>query len=289
LVEVRALCEASLDFDEADTGHVPIGELVRSACGARALDEAAQWEVRRARRAGAPRIVLAGAPNAGKSRLFNVLTGGAALVSPLEARRVTRCADAGASRSGVRADRHRRMGQPIRAAPTTRLDCAAPRSRRARRAPTSCSGLVDSTARRSGESSRARAACPRERASSACAPSATRAASECARHGRVAECPPRPARASRSSNAAVADALGSRTPRDAAAGAVRELGERHLAALRASASRSPRRWTSSRAGAALDLVAEGLRAAHRRPGRIDGRTTPRTSSTRLFARFCLGK
>jgi tRNA modification GTPase len=79
---LRSLCEASLDFDETDTGHVPEEDLARGARGvATGLAEALSWEERRTPFAGVAEIVLAGEPNAGKSRLFNRLTAGKALVS----------------------------------------------------------------------------------------------------------------------------------------------------------------------------------------------------------------
>lgn len=75
LEALRALAEASLDFDEADTGHVPSAELAAgSEQVASALSEALTWEERRVPSEGLPRIVLSGAPNAGKSTLFNRLT-----------------------------------------------------------------------------------------------------------------------------------------------------------------------------------------------------------------------
>ena len=72
--DLRGLCEASLDFDEADTGHVPVPELAaRAADAAALLDEALGWEVRRQAPRALPRVVLHGAPNSGKSSLFNAL------------------------------------------------------------------------------------------------------------------------------------------------------------------------------------------------------------------------
>ncbi|MEM9800846.1 MAG: GTPase, partial [Planctomycetota bacterium] len=102
LESIRALAEASLDFDESDTGHVPIEAIVAGAEGARAkVDGALGWERSRVARAGVGRVVLAGAPNAGKSTLFNRLASGAvqdaagdALVSDL----------AGTTRDGKRAE-----------------------------------------------------------------------------------------------------------------------------------------------------------------------------------------
>ena len=94
LVVLRTLCEASLDFDEADTGNVPREELARLASGARdLLCNALSWEVRRGSARAEPRIVLAGRPNAGKGSLVNARTGGRALVSRL----------AGTTRDSVRA------------------------------------------------------------------------------------------------------------------------------------------------------------------------------------------
>src|SRR5258706_2834029 len=76
LLDLCALCEAGLDFEAADTGHVPPAELEQRAARLRArLDEALAFEGARARRGGEPRVLLAGAPNAGKSTLFNALLG----------------------------------------------------------------------------------------------------------------------------------------------------------------------------------------------------------------------
>ena len=83
LLALATLCEASLDFDESETGHVAAEEL-RALLGAAqvALQEARAFEERRAAPSALPRLVLLGAPNAGKSSLWNALTGGRALVSP---------------------------------------------------------------------------------------------------------------------------------------------------------------------------------------------------------------
>jgi tRNA modification GTPase len=83
LDDVRALCEASLDFDEDDAGHVPLEELAArlDAIGERLADARAVEAVRQPP-AALPRVALAGAPNAGKSSLWNALVeGGRALVS----------------------------------------------------------------------------------------------------------------------------------------------------------------------------------------------------------------
>src|SRR5690349_10060323 len=76
LLDLAALSEASLDFEESDTGHVPAAELEgRGRSLLQKLDEALSFEGARARRGGEPRVLLAGAPNAGKSTLFNALVG----------------------------------------------------------------------------------------------------------------------------------------------------------------------------------------------------------------------
>ena len=89
LDDLRSLLEASLDFDQNDTGHVPEEEL--EALFQRALEKlhaATLWESTRDAGADLQRVVLAGAPNAGKSSLYNALMSSApdsmpALVDPL--------------------------------------------------------------------------------------------------------------------------------------------------------------------------------------------------------------
>ena len=73
------------------------------------------------------------------------------------------------------------------------------------------------------------------------------------------------------------------------AGAGRELSARHLEALKLARERLAEALEALRSGAALDLVAEGLRAATEALDDIDGRTTPEDVLDRLFARFCIGK
>lgn len=86
LLDVVAHLEAGLDFDEEDD----VDPLARAALAAE-LHDAAQVVAdlssrlsSRDRPEGRPRVVLAGPPNAGKSRLFNALLGAErALVSPI--------------------------------------------------------------------------------------------------------------------------------------------------------------------------------------------------------------
>ena len=74
LEAVRALTEASLDFDESDTGHIPATELgERLAVVLGDLQAASRWESQRTAPLGLQRVVLYGRPNAGKSALYNRL------------------------------------------------------------------------------------------------------------------------------------------------------------------------------------------------------------------------
>lgn len=80
-----ALLEASLDFEEADTGHIEVETLRREIAAASAgLEEALVWESRRVVPRGQMRAFLWGEPNAGKSSLLNALDPSArAIVSPI--------------------------------------------------------------------------------------------------------------------------------------------------------------------------------------------------------------
>ncbi|WP_152051628.1 tRNA modification GTPase [Tautonia marina] len=86
LLDTLAHLEAGLDFvDEADVDPIGrqrlAGDLARDARELAALADRLRG---RDRPSGLPRVVLVGPPNAGKSRLFNALTGGDhALVSPI--------------------------------------------------------------------------------------------------------------------------------------------------------------------------------------------------------------
>ena len=96
LEDVRALCEASLDFDESDTGHVPEEDLIaRIDSIGSDLDEAMGWEIARQPPSALPRVHLFGAPNAGKSSLFN------ALAAPSDGTRALVSEHAGTTRYAV--------------------------------------------------------------------------------------------------------------------------------------------------------------------------------------------
>jgi tRNA modification GTPase len=82
LLDVLAHLEAGLDFVDEDIEFISRAELARQV--AEAQDEVARLAERmqaRGEAAGALRAVLIGAPNVGKSSLFNALGGGRALVS----------------------------------------------------------------------------------------------------------------------------------------------------------------------------------------------------------------
>lgn len=82
LVDMLADLEAGLDFVDEDIEFVSNAEVVsRLDDAGRAIDELFEQLGRRSQRADAFRVVLAGAPNAGKSSLFNALVGGSAIVS----------------------------------------------------------------------------------------------------------------------------------------------------------------------------------------------------------------
>lgn len=82
LLNLLADTEAALDFADEDIEFVTAAETVRRLGAAVSQLEAAERQLDDRTVSGRPvRVALVGAPNAGKSSLFNALAGGAALVS----------------------------------------------------------------------------------------------------------------------------------------------------------------------------------------------------------------
>lgn len=286
---LRSLCEASLDFDETDTGHVPEEDLSRGARGvATGLAEALSWEERRTPFAGVAEIVLAGEPNAGKSRLFNRLTAGRALVSD----------HAGTTRDALSGE-WRLAGLACRLLDTAGVDAAASGpdgdaqelGSRAREAADLVLWVVDATqgepspaAPQGGRltvwnkidllSDEARQALPESDLAVAVS-AETGAGIEAleVRAGALLGGSP--------SGTAAASTL--------ALGLRRELDARHRRSLEAARDELEAGLAALAAGQPLDLFAEALRSATAQLDGITGRTTPEDLLDRIFASFCIGK
>lgn len=315
LEDLRALVEASLDFDESDTGHVPTEELLERARELHAdLARTQAGEALRARGAERPRVVLAGRPNAGKSALFNALVGpGAALEDPLagSTRDVLEATwrTAGVELSlfdtaglGPSAAAHAQPSADeleARAQALARgyhggadlvlwlVDAADPHAaaaaREARGGPGAAPRILvwsrlDLVGGALPAHLRGAAGVGEEGA-----PRAEVATSAHARTGLVELA------------AAVGSALGfsGGVPPgpgpEAGGGGARELGARHRAALAEALGELDRALEALAAGAPLDQFAEALRAATDALDAIDGRTAPEDLLDRIFARFCIGK
>lgn len=279
LLELAALCEASLDFDERETGHVAREELARQLAAARAaLEEATRFEQARAAPSGLPRVVLVGAPNAGKSTLWNALTGGQALTSEL----------AGTTRDTLQGLWRLPGGSCVLVdGPGLAADEAGPAARaqalfaRTRRAADLVLGLVapgqDLAALPGGvalvvftQADRADPGAP--------APAERPSVRVSARTGAGLD------ELSRTVAAQLFTA-----PGGAEGGLARSLFARHGAALRRAADALDEVERGFEAGLALDLLSEGVRAALEALEDLAGRTTPEDVLDRLFASFCLGK
>ncbi|MBM3991548.1 MAG: tRNA uridine-5-carboxymethylaminomethyl(34) synthesis GTPase MnmE [Planctomycetes bacterium] len=275
LLELRVLCEASLDFDEADTGNVPREELREAARAVeQELDVALGWERERTRRTQRPRVVLVGRPNAGKSALFNALVGGAALVS---------------ERAGTTRDALRGVWRLARQE-CELVDTAGESAEFLALEP----DHPDRVAQRVGENERlaadlrlrvydAREAAPSESADELLV------RAKCDRAlgpGPGIQTSALDGRGLVELAAAVERALASRPT---AAGSGRELSQRHVEALRRSRERVAEGRALLEAGGPLDLVAQSLRAALDALDAIAGHTSPEDVLDALFARFCLGK
>lgn len=306
LEELRALLEASLDFDETDTGHVPVEELLDLGQRAsQALAEATRWEVaRHGPEAGAPRVVLVGRPNAGKSSLFNALLeragGDRGLVPALVDARAGSTRDA---RSALV-----RLGQPARdlvlvdtaglegpeagAWEGRDLDRRAQERARleARGADlvlwvVSAGGSSQGLERPPGAGLLAWSQVDRPEA----APGPPEALWEGLGEG-SGEALPWVAVSARTGAGldqlvlALEQALGG-----TGASEGHLVSTRHQAALARAREALDEALGDLRGGAPLDLVAEGLRGATGELDGITGHTTPEDLLDRIFARFCLGK
>lgn len=289
LAQLRALCEASLDFDDTDTGHVEETELERLYENIHAaLTEAQSFEARRAAGFSLPRVVLAGSANAGKSSLFNRLTDECAIVSDM----------AGTTRDVLRATWI--LGQSA----VELIDTA---------------GLEDAK----GEGTGARA--DLERALARMAEDARGSADLCLwvvdatepgvlapprgeKHLLVwnkcdavgAQAPPNAAALQVSARTGVGiDELGLGIERElglvggrsgeGAATRDRELSARHRASLSEGLKTLEAGHASWRAGSPLELFADHLRWASDCLDGITGQTTPEDLLDRIFGQFCLGK
>ena len=276
LEELRALCEASLDFDEADTGHVPVEELAASAAAiARELDGALAWEVRRQSPTALPRVVLVGRPNAGKSSLFNALVAdGSALVSELEG--TTRDGVGGLwNVSGVDCLLLDAPGMDERARGVNAK--AQELAAREREVADLLLHVVDATVGGEVGGPGLLVWNKVDLPGAAAAPEGALAVSA-ARATGLEELADRAARK-----------LGLADEQTGAQSLVRELNARHRQALRDARAELAGAARALASGAPLDLVAEGLRAATDALDGISGRTAPEDLLDRIFARFCLGK
>ncbi len=292
LEDLRALCEASLDFDESDTADVPMDELLeRCEAVDLSLERALSWEVARQPPSSLPRVFLYGRPNAGKSSLFNALIGESqALVSPV----------AGTTRDSLTAlctfgqETFVLQDAPGFDAFAGEADRKAQElARREKGAADLLLWVVDA------ESAASRPGWQEE------APSGpwilvwnkvdrvpgSRAEIEGVQ---VSTCLAGGARQGLGDlREALASALGDRgTPRgesSTAGGLSRELFLRHREGLGRALTELRKVRGELRGGVPLDFVAEGLRQATGALDAITGRTTPETLLDRIFSRFCIGK
>ena len=284
LEELRALVEASLDFDPRDTGHVPEAEIEGRARETRAaLAEALGWESARVRSGGEPRIVLAGAPNAGKSALFNRLAEAeGAIVSPIAG--TTRdVLSAEIEFDGVACRLFDSAGIEDASAPDPTLGAAQEAARSLRDSADLLLWVVDAT--RTGAPARA----PREEDVLLVWNKIDRPEAPAAPPGELAPGVPWVA-----TSAVLGTGIGSL--RDAAgrqvaerSGISRELSLRHRAALERAAAALDHGLLSWRSGAPLEILAEDLRHATACLDDVTGETATEALLDRIFARFCLGK
>ena len=306
LEAVRALAEASLDFDEADTGHVPTEDLARrTAAVLDALEDALRWERQRSRGAEDLVVCLAGAPNAGKSTLFNRLAGGElreasgpALVSDV----------AGTTRDPARGRWALEEGSELRvelvdtaglfaggAAPTALDARAVARARAELEAADLVLVVADASEPGEQAAALAREVGPRgllvwnkiDLAGATSGPPEALLEAAASGHGWIAVS----ADAGRGLGE-LSRACASALQANAAGAAVTAragLAARHVEALRSAEASSRAAAEGLALHAPLDLVAQELKEATDALDGISGRTTPEDLLSRIFARFCLGK
>ena len=302
LEDVRALCEASLDFDEADTGHVSPAQLgVRIDAIAVRLDEALRWEVGRQAPSALPRVVLCGAPNAGKSSLFNTLTAGRALVSPHPG--TTR--DALESLWSVEGGACLLLDAPGLAPSARGADASAQRLASVeRRAADLVLWVIDGACGDPTRSQGERASLPDgvpvvvawnkiDRTEAVSEPDAAARELFDDRAATLVRVSARTGEGLASLAVAVARGLGlARDVEDGAGpvgGLARELFARHRRSLEEASAGVDQARARLADGTPLDLVAETLRAATVALDGISGRTSPEDLLDRIFASFCIGK
>jgi tRNA modification GTPase len=274
LEELRAVTEASLDFDETDTGHIPATQLAAAARDVlEGIEAATTWEARREPAAGLPRVVLAGEPNAGKSALFNALTDGQRRVPALVSAHAGTTRDAMAAAMWVGEVEVELVDTAGVEVPRGAADAAAQRTREASlRAADLVLGVVDATVGGAVAGAHVLAWSQVDREDARPAPVGAVPVSAVTGVG-LADL-----------GQAVLGALsGSST------GLGRELSARHLAALGEAAAGTRIALEGLENGLPMDLFAEGLRGATEALDRITGGTTPEDVLDRIFARFCLGK
>lgn len=282
LENALAQIEASLDFEEADTGHIDAASLLAQLReAANGLEEAAQWETRRLAPRGEFRVFLWGEPNAGKSSLLNRLDPQArAIVSPI----------AGTTRDGLRGKlRAGELEIEIfdAAGMETGLDPFATRAqdlaRRFRESADAVIGVADVTKDLPGFFREAKldllvlnkcdlVSQEREAESLLSVPSLRVSAQT----GEGVE----------ALRAAILELTrgGQETE-----GERMGLAQRHREAMARAAREVEQSKKMLASDSALDVVASHLRQALAALGEIDGTTTPEDILDRIFSQFCIGK